>query len=214
MGVEMAGSEEHAVVLEAIAMTGRLLGVLLLHSPEQPDFSATAPLFANPAWCASWPYGTAEELAYVARQFTQQAEESLTAAYQRLFIGPEALAAPPWGSVYLDREEVLFGDSTLALRHWLAEHQIQMLHNPREPEDHIGLLLLMTAWLAEQRPCLLNDFLTRHLFPWSERYLTRLAAAAEHPFYQAVARLAMITLAGWQHEVPQMPAAGTDNVAP
>ncbi len=35
-----------------------------------------------------------------------------------------ALPAPPWGSVWLDKENVLFGDSTLALREWMRANGI------------------------------------------------------------------------------------------
>ncbi|MGB9098314.1 molecular chaperone TorD family protein [Erwinia sp.] len=41
----------------------------------------------------------------------------MRANWQTLFIGPKAFKAPPWGSVYLDGESVLFGDSTHSLRH-------------------------------------------------------------------------------------------------
>ena len=33
--------------------------------------------------------------------------------YRRLFVGPGHLPAPPWGSVYTDRECVIFGEATL-----------------------------------------------------------------------------------------------------
>ena len=35
--------------------------------------------------------------------------QDLTEQYQNLFIGPNELLAPPWGSVYLDPECVIFG---------------------------------------------------------------------------------------------------------
>ncbi len=83
----------------------------------------TAPLvqaLLNDDWQAQWPLD-AEALAPVAVMFKTHSEESLPQAWQRLFIGPYALPSPPWGSVWLDRESVLFGDSTLALRQWMRE---------------------------------------------------------------------------------------------
>lgn len=56
---------------------------------------------------------------------------------------------PPWGSVWLDRESVLFGDSTLALRQWMRENHIAFEMQQNEPEDHFGTLLMLAAWLAE-----------------------------------------------------------------
>jgi TorA maturation chaperone TorD len=87
--------------------------------------------------------------AALAETFTAPADEPLTDAWQRLFIGPYALPAPPWGSVWLDRESVLFGDSTLALRQWMRENGIAFEMQQNEPEDHFGTLLLLAAWLAE-----------------------------------------------------------------
>ena len=49
------------------------------------------------------------------------------------------------GSVWLDRENVLFGDSTLALRQWMRDNGIQFAMQQNEPEDHFGSLLLLTA---------------------------------------------------------------------
>ncbi len=40
--------------------------------------------------------------------------EELTIDHARLFVGPFALLAPPYGSVYLEGERRLMGDSTLA----------------------------------------------------------------------------------------------------
>ncbi len=82
--------------------------------------------------------------------FTTDSDEPLQDARQRLLIGPHALPAPPWGSVWLDKESVLFGDSTLALRQWMRENSVVFSSGQNEPEDHFGALLLLAAWLAEQ----------------------------------------------------------------
>lgn len=67
-----------------------------------------------------------------------------------------------------------------------------------EPEDHIGLMLMMAAWLADHSPEMLDVFLSEHLLPWSSRYLALLEQGAAHSFYQALALLAQRTLEGWQ----------------
>jgi TorA maturation chaperone TorD len=36
--------------------------------------------------------------------FCAESKETIPEAWQRLFIGPWALPAPPWGSVWLDKE--------------------------------------------------------------------------------------------------------------
>ena len=120
-------------------------------------------------------------------------------AWQRLFIGPYALPAPPWGSVWLDRESVLFGDSTLALRQWMRENNIAFEMQQNEPEGHFGTLLLLGAWLAENgREAECEQLLAWHLLPWSTRFLSVFVDNAGHPFYAALGRLAQLTLADWR----------------
>ncbi|HCR0942395.1 TPA: Tat proofreading chaperone DmsD, partial [Enterobacter hormaechei] len=114
-------------------------------------------------------------------------------------IGPYALPAPPWGSVWLDRESVLFGDSTLALRQWMRENHIAFEMQQNEPEDHFGTLLMLAAWLAENgRETERDQLLAWHLLPWSMRFLSVFVENAAHPFYTALGKLAQLTLAEWQ----------------
>ena len=129
-------------------------------------------------------------------------DETLPQAWQRLFIGPYALPSPPWGSVWLDRENVLFGDSTLALRQWMRDNGIQFALQQNEPEDHFGSLLLLTAWLAENgRHTECEQLLAWHLLPWSAGFLDVFIEKADHPFYQGLGKLARLTLAKWQSQL-------------
>ncbi|EQC1426248.1 Tat proofreading chaperone DmsD, partial [Enterobacter hormaechei] len=131
--------------------------------------------------------------------FKTPSDEALKDAWQRLFIGPYALPAPPWGSVWLDRESVLFGDSTLALRQWMRENHIAFEMQQNEPEDHFGTLLMLAAWLAENgRETERDQLLAWHLLPWSTRFLSVFVENAAHPFYTALGKLAQLTLAEWQ----------------
>lgn len=67
------------------------------------------------------------------------------------FIGPHALPAPPWGSVYLDPEGLLQGDSTLALSEFLKRERLKINTSFPEPVDHIGLMLFQAAVLASEK---------------------------------------------------------------
>lgn len=184
---------------ESISLTGKILGAVLFYPPDSREVQPLIALLENSEWGPLWPCATEHTKVQVTEYFSQidQAQESLTDAYQRLFVGPYALPAPPWGSVYLDKESVVFGDSTLVLRQWMRENGIEPHLTQAEPEDHIGLLLMMSAWLAENSPAMLNEFLTMHLLPWSGRYLELLRQKADHPFYVGVAVLAESTLFGW-----------------
>lgn len=187
---------------EAIAATGKVLGSLLYFPPDSEQAQPLFQWLQTHAWMPEWPYGGAERLQQIADSIAGNiaSAESDEEAFQRLFVGPYALPAPPWGSVYLDRESVLFGDSTLNLREWMRRHGIEPHKVQAEPEDHIGLMLMMSAWLAENSPELLDEFLAMHLFPWAFRYLSLLEQGADHPVYQGIARLTQVTLEGWQQQ--------------
>lgn len=108
---------------------------------------------------------------------------------------------PPWGSVYTDREQVIFGESTLRLRSWMRQHGIARLADDRMPDDHIGLMLSLLATLTEERPELVEEYLSEHLLPWAPHYLGLLEVCAEHPFYKGLALLTKATLKGAQDEL-------------
>ncbi|UMX57714.1 molecular chaperone TorD family protein [Escherichia coli] len=109
-------------------------------------------------------------------------------AWQRLFVGPWALPSPPWGSVWLDRESVLFGDSTLALRQWMREKGIAPKADAakRTGRSFWFTVLLMAAWLCGEWSPGQNaknaQLLAWHLFPWSTRFLERFYRKSRTPF--------------------------------
>lgn len=197
---------ENNMLYQNIALSGRVLGALFYCEPDSPACCDIVAQLGSGSWMAQWPYGSDNQLASIAQLLMQTDEnETLEEAWQRLFIGPYALSAPPWGSVYLDKENVLFGDSTLKLRHWMAQQQVEITLDQEEPEDQFGLLMMMSAWLAENQPTDLPDLLTEHLLPWANRYLDLLQSNAGHPFYQGVAQLAALTLTYWQYELQVRP---------
>lgn len=185
---------------ESISLTGKVLGAMLFYSPDSEQVQPVVTLLKDSGWTTMWPCATQDAKTRAAELFAQAdaSAEALNDAWQRLFVGPYALPAPPWGSVYLDKESVIFGDSTLALRQWMRLNHIEPHLTQAEPEDHIGLMLMMSAWLAENSPQLLGEFLAAHLLPWAGRYLELLRLKAEHPWYEGVAVLAQSTLNGWR----------------
>lgn len=195
------------MIYQHIELTGRVLGILFYCEPDSPECSDIVVQLSNGSWAAQWPYGSEDQLLPIAALLAQLADdETREEAWQRLFIGPYALPAPPWGSVYLDKEIVLFGDSTLKLRNWMAQKHVEVTLEQGEPEDQFGLMLMMAAWLAEHQPADLPELLADHLLPWGYRYLALQQSVAGHPFYQGLAELATLTLTHWQHELQVTPA--------
>ncbi len=90
-------------------------------------------------------------------------------------IGPFRGAGTPRssavGSVYTDRECVVFGETTLALRAWMREHGVARANDEKTPEDHIGLMLALMSHLCRTQPESLDDYLCGHLLTWAPHYL-------------------------------------------
>lgn len=189
-----------------------VLGPLFLkdpaHEPEVlPLYDAIAALDVDAA-AAEWPFVEAAEAAHDLHLMQQGISDDRSAdddaivwEFRRLFVGPNPMPAPPWGSVYTDREQVIFGQSTLALREWMRGEGIERLGDEKTPEDHIGLMLLLLAWIARHRPELTVDYLEHHLLTWSSHFLDELADAAEQPLFEGLARLTRASLEGLQAEL-------------
>lgn len=127
--------------------------------------------------------------------------------YAQLFVGPNALTAAPWGSVYLTEEQITCGKSTLAIRDFYQAHGIAIDTGEREPEDHIGIIFSFIAYLTDNAldaqvvEATHNDslqalqtFLTDHVLPWAPRFCLTMRDAAQTPFYQGISYLVEGTL--------------------
>ncbi|MDO4443058.1 MAG: Tat proofreading chaperone DmsD [Slackia sp.] len=200
---ERVGTDER---MAGVAFIGAALSPFFLNDPSTGATDAALAVMAAldaDAAAAEWPFVEAAEaqrcltlLAEGAKRRESDGGDALKWEYRRLFVGPQSLPAPPWGSVYTDRDRVVFGEGTLALRAWMRAHGVQRLSDEKTPEDHIGLVLAMAGWLAEAKPELVAEFLQLHVLPWSGHLLEQLEAAAEHPFYKGLAAMANASLEG------------------
>ena len=201
-------NEQSAAELEAIAFVGETLAPFFLQDPRtgtaDASFDAVAALNAQEA-ASAWPFADAEEaqraFALMVDGLAKGRDDDLVWEYRRLFIGPAPKPAPPWGSVYTDRECVVFGATTLELRAWMRSHGIARQTDDKTPEDHMGLMLVLMAWIARNQPQDLGEFLRLHLLTWSSHFLDQLIEAAGQPFYEGLARLTKASLEGIQAEL-------------
>lgn len=194
-----------------MVLVGSTLGPFFLCDPEHegariaPGLEAIRTLDVAGA-AKEWPF-VSEEDAHAALQKMRSGleagadAEELVWEYRRLFVGPAAKPAPPWGSVYTDKDMVVFGASTMELRDWMRKSGVAITKGESdEPEDHIGLMLELLAWLSEERPELVETFLSEHLLTWSSHFLEQLEAAAQHPFYEGLAALTRASLEGMRSQ--------------
>ncbi|MBR0404931.1 MAG: Tat proofreading chaperone DmsD [Eggerthellaceae bacterium] len=180
-----------------------MLGALFGNDPKRDDAAAAvlgslADMDVE-ALAADWPFVDADTCAPLLRRLQEGAlgdSDELAKDYRRLFVGPNALKAPPYGSVYTDPDQVLFGASTLELRSWLDEVGIGVDNDEVAPEDHIATMLSLAAWIMRVKPAVLTEYLEKHLLTWAPHYLDELEAAAGDGFYGCLAALAMLTLEG------------------
>ncbi|WP_324681716.1 Tat proofreading chaperone DmsD [Bibersteinia trehalosi] len=184
----------------------RILGSLFFYEPNVPQNQGLVMLFQNSSWQADCDFLPENKRAEIQQNLQMQSLEQLDEDYQKLFIGPNHLPAPLWGSVYLDKESVIFGDSLLALRAFLQAHQIHFSLAQNEPEDHIGLMFMLTAYLAEQQPELLKPFLRDHFLTWAYRFF-ELFNAQNVPFYRGLGMLGEALLKALQKNLEIEPLA-------
>lgn len=114
--------------------------------------------------------------------------DELEFAFNRLFVGPKALFAPPYASVYLEPEPQLMGRTTLKMREF---YQLLTLASPARqqlPEDHLGLELdayrqLQIAATQVNSPELLTllGYLSNHLQQWVPLFVARVHRAEGTP---------------------------------
>lgn len=212
----------------ALVLVGSTLGPFYLHDPKleadriAPGLEAIAALDVAAA-AQEWPFVQTDQARSALAKMQEgvagfagkSSEENMSAdsdenaeserlvwEYRRLFVGPAAKPAPPWGSVYTDKDRVVFGASTMALRDWMRRQGIELAKGESdEPEDHIGTMLELLAWLAEYRPELVEEYLSDHLLTWSPHFLEQLEQAAGHSFYEGLAALTRASLEGMQEEL-------------
>lgn len=124
--------------------------------------------------------------------------------YSRLFTGIGQVLAPPWESVYLSRERLLFQEQTLQVRSCYQRFGFETPNLGREPDDHIGLEIAFLAHLAGMGLVALREndqrtfevvlqaqkqFLLDHIVKWVFDWCALVQKHSQTDFYQGVALL-------------------------
>ncbi len=135
--------------------------------------------------------------------------KSVILDYNRLFIGPDDLKAPPWASLYLSDKKHVFSSETLKVRSFYEKYQLNVGNNFHEPADHISFEFHFIAILflhfqqahEESKEYICRDiclFLENHFLPWLPLCLENIIQHAQTEFYKNAALLASFTIKDFQ----------------
>lgn len=145
---------------------------------------------------------TAAHVPAMEKAFLKYSEEDLLLAYAKLFVGPNELLAPPYGSVYLDGEKKLMGDSTMEVIKMYEEQGLFMDSEFRNLPDHITVELEFMYYLIfkevealekSETDKALNFIKTQELFldkflkKWVGPFCDKIKEGTDNEFYNSLA---------------------------
>jgi TorA maturation chaperone TorD len=138
----------------------------------------------------------------MAASVMQYKDEDLLVEYARLFVGPNELLAPPYGSVYLEQGRSVMGESTARVMDFYKAEGLSMDEYFENLPDHIAAELEFMYYLAynevealenndrEKAAYFLNkqeEFLRTFIGPWIAPFCEKMRQGTENEFYQALA---------------------------
>lgn len=131
--------------------------------------------------------------------------ENLHWDFTRMFIGPEAPQAPPWESVYVTKDKLLFQKTTNDVEDTYEQHGFALNPNEREAADHVGLELDFMYHLStlsikifegdihtyslEEIINVQHNFLSAHPLVFVPMFTKKMKDHAEIDFYKHIATL-------------------------
>jgi TorA maturation chaperone TorD len=136
------------------------------------------------------------------KAFLKYSGDDLLVAYAKLFVGPNELLAPPYGSVYLDGGKMLMGDSTMDVIKMYEEQGLSMDSEFRNLPDHITAEMEFMYYLIfkeiealekSQWDTALDCMETQELFidqflgRWVKPFCDKIKQATDNEFYASLA---------------------------
>jgi TorA maturation chaperone TorD len=121
--------------------------------------------------------------------------------YQRLFLGPGPICAPPWESFYRSKEHLLFEEWTYQVRKEYHRYGLTFIRENNEPDDHLLLeleymIFLVNACLKGMETVslrvLIEDqilFIENHLMAWIPLFCQRVIDHSNSQLYTGAAML-------------------------
>lgn len=160
-------------------------------------------LFENLASALEPILPAAGELALqMGKTAAQNSIQELAIEHAKLFVGPFELLAPPYGSVYLEQQKRVMGDSTMSVIKMYREYGLKIADDFKELPDHIAVELEFMYYLiykeieavqhAENEKAALffkaqKQFMHQYLGGFIPPFCERIKAETINEFYEALA---------------------------
>lgn len=192
-----ADSEKYLEAMAAFSFFNKVL----LDAPEKEYIKAvkeSAALFDE--WCFQ---KSTESLAGLAmlknylKNYKDEDFEELLDNFNKLFIGPGHLFAPPWESVYKEQDHTIFGESTLQVRARYRKFGLEINNLNKEPDDHIAFECAYLNYLcaaaaasgdAPEKEEIIS-FLTAHPATWVDEFTEKMTENSATDFYRGIANM-------------------------
>ncbi len=144
----------------------------------------------------------AAHVSVMKKAFLKYSEEDIAVVYAKLFVGPNELLAPPYGSVYLDGEKRVMGDSTIEVIKMYEGQGLSMDSEFRNLPDHITVELEFMYYLIFKEvealektefDIALNFIKTQELFldkflkRWVKLFCDKIKEGTDNEFYTSLA---------------------------
>ncbi|MBI5025208.1 MAG: molecular chaperone TorD family protein [Nitrospirae bacterium] len=136
------------------------------------------------------------------KAISHYSNEDLAIDYAKLFVGPYELNAPPYGSVYLDGERRVMGDSTMEVIDMYQQAGLSIDDDFKEVPDHITAELEFMYYLifkeieaigrseierVEQFVKTQEQFLNKFLGQWIKPFCEKIKEGTDNEFYITLA---------------------------
>lgn len=141
---------------------------------------------------------------HLGEDYAVESHDKLLLDYTRLFLGPNHIIAKPYGSVWLEGQNSVMGDSTMAALKLYEEGGFDMSEEFREVPDHIAVELEFLYLLIyreneaqrngepgalREKAALRKRFLDVHLGRWIGPFTSAMTAGAQTSYYRRLAAL-------------------------
>lgn len=173
----------------------------MFYNPEETFLSDKTPVTALTELLAG-VLPECEGVGELASALEKADRQELILDYAALFVGPFELQAPPYGSVYLDKNKRLNDESTMAVAEIYRKFGLNVDEGMNEPADHIAIELefIHTALItignmktanrdASEPEMLLSTFISKYYQPFASQMCGMMEKNASTDFYKTVAKL-------------------------